>query len=545
MEHQILEDLFVDYIIEKVGPNLDKEKVIKNLISTFESLIVDALSEENSKYSIKVIPFGSFPSKLYLYNSDLDLSVLFVPKNNSLTDCKDSEFINRTLTKISKKLETNKEITNISIIHAEIKLIKCKMKGIPIDISISNYLGLSKLFFVYKLESEILIKEQRIALFKRSIILIKAWCSLESEIIGSNKSLMASYAIECLVIFLFNQNNEKIKSEIDAFIQFFELVSSIDFEKSVVTILGVISTEELIKYIKSEDYETNIEKFYAKNKGYFDSKKIIEISKNVQIINELDNKYNNNKVEINKNDKNYNNKSFKSFMIKKMNIIDPLNSINNLGKSINYYSYNKIVSIFKSMNKTMRSAHIIFRSGKYTNNPLVNSTNYLNFLMGLFPKTLAKIFSDIEMYLILKEPISTSDLMTELCEFSNDTFFLEDVSTMLKMNYETSLNEKMINEFNLKFKISKGLNFFDLDLNIEDEKNQNIITDKNEDSEINDQNCSDKVDINISTDFSLYLNAEILKEFSNSLDYGNSYKKFKEYHLNKITISFINDLISS
>lgn len=528
MEHQILEELFVDYIIEKVGPNKDKEKIVKTLISIFESLIKDALEEENTNYIIKIFPFGSFPSKLYLYNSDLDLSVLFFPKNESIFEFKDPEFINKSLVKISKKLEQNKEISNISIIYADIKLIKCKMKGIPIDISISNYLGISKLYFISKLEKEILVKEERITLFKRSIILIKAWCSLESEIIGSNKSLLASYAVESLVMFLFNQNNEKIKTEIDAFVQFFELLSSIDFEKFVITIFGVISIEDMIKYIKNEDYENQIEIFYSKNKGYFDAKKIIDISKNVKKINEYDNNFSF-KQEISNNEKG--SKSYKNFLFKKMNIIDPLNAFNNLGKSVNFYSFHRIIKIIQSMNISTKNIQTIFRTDQFSENDLINSTNYLNVLMKCFSKTLSKIYSDIEMYMAIKETVNSSDLNLTINDLFSDSLLIEDVSTMIKMNYESSLNDKLIKEFNLKFKISKGLNFFEI--NTDENSNQNSNVKNNDHSII------------ISPDFSLFLNSDILKEFSNSLDYGNSSKKFKDYLSNNETISFINELLNN
>lgn len=41
-------------------------------------------------------------------------------------------------------------------------------------------------------------------LFKRSIILIKAWCYYESRILGSHHGLISTYALETLVLYIFH-----------------------------------------------------------------------------------------------------------------------------------------------------------------------------------------------------------------------------------------------------------------------------------------------------------------------------------------------------
>lgn len=41
-------------------------------------------------------------------------------------------------------------------------------------------------------------------LFKRSIILIKAWCYYESRILGAYHGLISTYALETLVLYIFH-----------------------------------------------------------------------------------------------------------------------------------------------------------------------------------------------------------------------------------------------------------------------------------------------------------------------------------------------------
>lgn len=44
-------------------------------------------------------------------------------------------------------------------------------------------------------------------MFKRSVILIKAWCYYESRLLGSNSGLFSTYGLEILVLYIFNLYN--------------------------------------------------------------------------------------------------------------------------------------------------------------------------------------------------------------------------------------------------------------------------------------------------------------------------------------------------
>ena len=41
-------------------------------------------------------------------------------------------------------------------------------------------------------------------LFKRSIILVKAWCYYESRILGAHHGLISTYGLETLVLYVFH-----------------------------------------------------------------------------------------------------------------------------------------------------------------------------------------------------------------------------------------------------------------------------------------------------------------------------------------------------
>lgn len=73
--------------------------------------------------------------------------------------------------------------------------------------------------------------DNKIQIFRRTLILIKSWCSFEGNLMGSNIGLMASYALEILVIYIFNIYYNSIYNEFDGFEKFFEFMDKFDWEK--------------------------------------------------------------------------------------------------------------------------------------------------------------------------------------------------------------------------------------------------------------------------------------------------------------------------
>lgn len=55
-------------------------------------------------------------------------------------------------------------------------------------------------------------------LFKRSIILIKAWCYYESRILGAHHGLISTYALETLVLYIFHVFNNSFAGPLEVFL---------------------------------------------------------------------------------------------------------------------------------------------------------------------------------------------------------------------------------------------------------------------------------------------------------------------------------------
>ncbi|KAI3699086.1 hypothetical protein L2E82_43112 [Cichorium intybus] len=92
-------------------------------------------------------------------------------------------------------------VKEVQYIQAEEKIIKCVVDNIAVNIAFNKFGGLCNLCFLE--EADILINQN--GLFKRSIILIKAWCYYESSL-GGHDSISA-YALGILVVYIFHLYN--------------------------------------------------------------------------------------------------------------------------------------------------------------------------------------------------------------------------------------------------------------------------------------------------------------------------------------------------
>ena len=225
---------------------------------------------------------------------------------------------------------------------------------------------------------------------------------------GSNIGLMASYTLEILVIYVFNMHYEYIYNEFDGFEKFFELMEKIDFEKNIISLFGIFSNINFQKKLsvfnttiqnnKDNNKETNEPFWYYREKYSYNKAdkwfnfllnneneiepliKINDLKKLINPINKIIGK-----LYLKKEGKLINSANFDKII----NILDPINNYNNLGKSINYHSNSKMKKAISYMNEQLKNIHKIRKKG----NPFL----YMNSLFNLFKQTLSNNF--IELYI--------------------------------------------------------------------------------------------------------------------------------------------------
>jgi hypothetical protein len=229
------------------------------------------------------------------------------------------DLINHILLLIKEEFELyNKNasialFSELKIIMADVRLLKGKIGNISLDISVNNFSGIYKVILIKYIEnqfknefsrlnlfSDSSYSNNKIQIFRRTLILIKSWCTFEGNLMGSNIGLMASYALEILVIYLFNLHYDNIYNEFDGFEKFFEVMDKFDWENSIITIFDIF---------QSSDFQNNVDNYNKfKPKTYIiGSKNYYSNNNNINNINELniiknDEKINNFIEDSNHND---------------------------------------------------------------------------------------------------------------------------------------------------------------------------------------------------------------------------------------------------
>ena len=367
------------------------------------------------------------------------------------------------------------------------KIIKCKYENLSIDISINNFIGLSKLILLNFADLQFSqYFENNQYLFRRTLLLIKSWCLYEGCIVGSNIGLLASYAVEVLVIYLFNNFHKNFKNEFEAFLEFFKVIKIIDWDNFSICIEGFIP-------LNTVD-EVNLMQFLIDKKKnpeqIFSMKDFINFFTHYEKYREIE------KLQAigNKNILN----------LKYFNILDPLCVTNNIGRSVNFHNFSKIKKVFEIISRDLD--FIIQNRNKF------NPFSYLNLLLRLFKKILSSKFSEI-FYMTLPKPKIIINPNIQLSNNGDGTGIGKN-SNFSELNFNekstktfSSANEGVIKNFNKKF----SNNNFSLDFIFSSKEDNKYFTD----------NCS-------TIDSGIIATNEIIEYLLNKLE-KSSEKNDEEY----------------
>ncbi|KAM7501720.1 hypothetical protein LguiB_000624 [Lonicera macranthoides] len=294
-------------IITCVHPTMDSMEKRTDVIEHLRRLIVCSIRCE-------VFPYGSVPLKTYLPDGDIDLTVI--------SNLCDDQTLARHVLVVLQKEELNKtavyEVKNIQFVEAEVKLVKCLVDDIVVDITFNQFGGLCALCFLEQID-RVVVKDH---LLKRSIILIKAWCYFESRILGSLHGLISTYALEMLVLHIFHMFNSSLNGPFEVLYRFLDYFSKFDWEKYCISLHGPALKSSLPNIVvekpenggndlmlREEFLSTCVEIFSVPSKG----------------------------PETN----------LPAFCLKDLNIIDPLKESNNLGRSVSKCNFSRICCAFK------------------------------------------------------------------------------------------------------------------------------------------------------------------------------------------------------
>uniref|UniRef100_A0A2P2M8I4 Uncharacterized protein MANES_01G247200 n=1 Tax=Rhizophora mucronata TaxID=61149 RepID=A0A2P2M8I4_RHIMU len=265
-------------------------------------------------FSCQVFTFGSVPLKTYLPDGDIDLTAF--SKSQNLKDTWAHQ-VRDMLENEEKNENAEFRVKEVQYIQAEVKIIKCLVENIVVDISFSQLGGLCTLCFLEEVDN--LINQNH--LFKRSIILIKAWCYYESRILGAHHGLISTYALETLVLYIFHVFNNTFAGPLEVLYRFLEFFSKFDWENFCVSLYGPVPISSLPNVTAEPPRKDSGELLL--------SKLFLEACSAVYAV--LPGGQEN---------------QGQPFLSKHFNVIDPLRINNNLGRSVSKGNFFRIRSAF-------------------------------------------------------------------------------------------------------------------------------------------------------------------------------------------------------
>ncbi|XP_043724351.1 uncharacterized protein LOC122671279 isoform X2 [Telopea speciosissima] len=265
-------------------------------------------------FSCQVFTFGSVPLKTYLPDGDIDLTAF--SKNQNLKDTWASE-VRDMLENEEQSENAEFHVKEVQYIQAEVKIIKCLVENIVVDISFNQLGGLCTLCFLEEVDH--LINQNH--LFKRSIILIKAWCYYESRVLGAHHGLISTYALETLVLYIFHVFNNNFAGPLEVLYRFLEFFSKFDWDNFCVSLWGPVAISSLPDITAEPPRKDSGELLL--------SKLFLDACSSVYAVFP-DGQEN----------------QGQPFVSKHINVIDPLRTNNNLGRSVSKGNFFRIRSAF-------------------------------------------------------------------------------------------------------------------------------------------------------------------------------------------------------
>jgi len=253
-------------LLSLILPNPRSEQYRLRTLQYISRIITEAAPQ------VVVVPYGSFVSKTYLPDSDLDLCCYSAY-------CSHLETLNLVKGALERKSQEYREyqayrerfrqgesgatvpgasvpasidpsphsanpplfpIEDLSVVVAEVSIIKFICGGIGFDISFSQPGGLVTALFIECLDRAV----GRGHLLKKSLILTQAWCLYEARILGSHNMMLNSYSMRTMVIHIV-LSCPQICSPLQALLTFLGYYSCFQWDISILSLAGPIPFEAL------------------------------------------------------------------------------------------------------------------------------------------------------------------------------------------------------------------------------------------------------------------------------------------------------------
>ncbi|KAI9990517.1 hypothetical protein PInf_021613 [Phytophthora infestans] len=251
-----------DTLIEWMGPSDVADRVRQQVLSFVQRVIT-------AHFPLAAAPLffatGSYPMKTYLPGSDLDICLL-VPQE---LESSWYYIVTQALCVAGGSggagtvLDLgNSAIRNVTFINADVRVVKCTVDNIPVDFTANRVGALGAV----RLLDAMAARVGRQHLFKKSLILIKAWCTHESSpfmqrasneaggsvpgstpasVMGASHGALSTYAVNTIVMALFNQHGDALTHPLQALYLFLDRLAEFPWHECALTLHGPVPLSRL------------------------------------------------------------------------------------------------------------------------------------------------------------------------------------------------------------------------------------------------------------------------------------------------------------
>ncbi|CAK4066277.1 unnamed protein product [Aphanomyces euteiches] len=301
----------VDAMIDQsFGPTTESERVRAKILRYLRYVL------DQSQCLYACTPSGSFPLKTYLPDSDIDVC-LEVP-DPALVATWHLAVTQALIGAATLETRYNPQDTpekasctvrNVTFINAEVRVVKCTIDNVSIDFTANRFAALGALSLLNEMD----VRVGQNHLFKRTLILIKAWAMYDScrfipgqrsNILGAVSGALSTFALNTMVMCIFNLYGRRIVHPLQGLMEFLHVYADFDWQYNAVSLFGAVPIASL-------------------NSGYKVNTKDLVIDE--AFVDQLKAKVATVQMDF---------RPSLPFQVRACNVVDPLNEMNNVARSV-------------------------------------------------------------------------------------------------------------------------------------------------------------------------------------------------------------------
>ncbi|KAF0686618.1 Aste57867_21590 [Aphanomyces stellatus] len=305
----------VDAMIDHAfGPTSESERVRAKILRYLRFVL------DQSQCLYPCTPSGSYPLKTYLPDSDIDVC-LEVPDPAAVATWHSAitqALIGAATLDLRYSPQTTDDkspsctVRNVTFINAEVRVVKCTIDNVSIDFTANRFGALGALALLDEMDARV----GQSHLFKRTLILVKAWAMYDScrfipghqrsNILGAVSGALSTFALNTMVMCLFNLYGKRIVHPLQGLMEFLHHFADFDWQYNAVSLYGPVPIGLL-------------------NSGGAVKCLVKDVLVDDAFVDTLKTKVANVHVEL---------KPSLPFQIRACNVVDPLNEMNNVARSV-------------------------------------------------------------------------------------------------------------------------------------------------------------------------------------------------------------------